>query len=74
MVIGGQSDAPGSIIDNTEVYDSDIGSWAISGAKLPQPMRGLRAANINDRVFIFGDYTFFLMHQISQVHNNFRWL
>ena len=54
MVIGGQSDAPGSIIDNTEVFDSDLGSWAISGAKLPQSMNGVKATNIDGRVLIFG--------------------
>ena len=55
MVIGGQSDSPGSIIDNTEVYDSDMGSWVISGAKLPQSMNGVKATNIDGRVVIFGN-------------------
>ena len=54
MVTGGyQSD--GGYIDTTEVYDSDLGSWVISGAKLPQPMSGLRATNIDGHVLIFGN-------------------
>ena len=40
--------------DSTEVLDISQGSWATSGAKLPQPMTDLRATNINDRVLIFG--------------------
>jgi len=40
----------------TEVYDSNLSSWAISGAKLPRPMDGLRATNIDGRVLIFGGY------------------
>ena len=39
----------------TETYDPMMGSWAASGAKLPRPMYGLRAANINDRLLIFGN-------------------
>ena len=45
----------GSRLDSTETYDPMMGSWAASGAKLPRPMSGLRAANINDRVLIFGN-------------------
>ena len=41
-------------LDTTEIYDTNLGHWAISGAKLPQPMRGLRATNIDGRVLIFG--------------------
>ena len=42
-------------LDSTETYDPLMGSWAASGASLPRPMSDLRAANINDRVFIFGN-------------------
>ncbi len=42
-------------LDSTETYDPMLGSWAASGANLPRPMEGLRAANINDRVLIFGN-------------------
>ena len=42
-------------LDTSEVYDSDLGSWVTSGAKLPQPMNMLRATNIDGRVLIFGN-------------------
>ena len=50
---GGQS----NIIDfdTSEVYDSDLGRWATSEAKLPQPTTDLRATNLDGRVLIFGN-------------------
>jgi len=42
--------------DSSEIFDTNLGNWATSGAKLPQPMDSLRATNINDRVLIFGGY------------------
>ena len=42
-------------LDSTEVFDPSLGSWVIT-AKLPQPLEGLRATNINNRVLIFGIY------------------
>ena len=53
MVTGGYGSG---VFDTTEIMDSDVGSWAISGAKLPQPMNGLSAANIDGHVLIFGNY------------------
>ena len=41
-------------LDSTETFDRNLGSWVASGAKLPRPMYGLRAANINGRVLVFG--------------------
>ena len=41
--------------DNSEVYDSDLGRWATSGAKLPNPTAEPRATNIDGRVLIFGN-------------------
>ena len=41
------------VLDSTETFDSGGGGWA-TGAKLPRPMYGLSAANIDDRVLIFG--------------------
>lgn len=41
-------------LDSTETLATDGSSWVLSTAKLPQPMYGLRAANIDDRVLIFG--------------------
>ena len=53
MVTGGE-DASLSTLDSSEQFDIALGSWSTSGAKLPRPMRGLRATNINARVLIFG--------------------
>lgn len=51
LVTGGWDGA--EILDSTEMLDPSIGSW-VNGAKLPQPMSGLKAININDLVLIFG--------------------
>ena len=69
MVTGGYTGDSDSL-DSTETFDGEVGSWAISGAKLPRKMSGLRAANIDNRVLIFGNYPSFITHQISQEHNN----
>ena len=52
---GGQSQSNIIDYDTSEVYDSDLGRWATSGAKLPHPTTGLRATNIDGRVLIFGN-------------------
>ena len=64
MVMGGTTGSDN--LDSIETLGSEGSSWVTSGAKLPKPMEGLRAANIDDRVLIFGDYTLFITHQISQ--------
>ena len=65
MVTGGyQSD--GGYIDTSEVYDSDLGSWVISEAKLPQPMSGLRATNFDGHVLIFGNCIEFTITQYQR--------
>ena len=51
FVIGGYDD--GSYLDSTELFDTNLHRWS-TGAALPNPMRGLRAANIDNRVYIFG--------------------
>ena len=71
MVMGGNTERSVTL-DSTETYDTDGGGWVTSGAKLPQPMYGLRATNIDDRVLIFGNYTFFITHHISHEHNDCR--
>merc|ERR1711971_1542538 len=43
-------------LDTTETLDTGSSNWVTSGAKLPRPMYGLRAANIDDRVLIFGGH------------------
>ena len=73
MVTGGYTES-GSTLDTTETFAGDEGAWTTTAAKLPRPMRGLRAATIDDRVLIFGNYTLFITHQISQEHNNCRWI
>ena len=70
MVTGGYGS---DYLDSTEALATDASSWVTSTAKLPRPMRGLRAANIDDRVLIFGNYSLFITHQISQEHNYCRW-
>ena len=71
MVTGGQDLS--DYIDTTEVYDSDLGNWAISGAKLLQPMGALRATNIDGRVLIFGNCILFIMHIPEEHYYNCRW-
>ena len=46
----------GYFLDSTEVYDSSVGSWITTGAKLPRPMSDIKAVNIDDRVLIFGNF------------------
>ena len=41
--------------DTSEVYDSDLGRWASSEAKLPHPTSALKATNIDGHVLIFGN-------------------
>jgi len=53
MVTGGYTES-GSTLDTTETLASDEDTWTTTAAKLPRPMRGLRAATIDDRVLIFG--------------------
>ena len=57
MTGGASGDSSKTVVnlDTSEVYDSDLGSWATSGAKLPHPTSGLRATNIDGRVLIFGN-------------------
>ena len=45
---------PYHYLDSSEKYDPILGSWTTTAAKLPQPMGGLRATNIDARVLIFG--------------------
>ena len=72
MVTGGYSGS--DYLDTTETFTSDEYTWTTTGARLPRPMGGLRAATIDDRILIFGNYNLFITHQISQEHNNCRWL
>ena len=44
-------------LDTTETFATDEDTWATAGARLPRPMHGLRAATIDDRIRIFGNYT-----------------
>ena len=55
----------GDFLDSTEVYDPSVGTWVEAGAKLPRPMYGLRATNIDDRVLIFG--IFFLLYRTKTI-------
>ena len=51
LVSGGNEG--GSYLDSTEIFDTNLGGW-ITGAVLPNPMDRLRAATIDNRVYIFG--------------------
>merc|ERR1712032_527378 len=53
IVTGGRQDFV-SFTDTTETFDSNLGRWTTSGAKLPRPMNVLKAVNIDGRVLIFG--------------------
>ena len=53
LVTGGSTDWLGTL-DSTEVYDPSVGSWMMTRAKLPAPMQGLRATNIDGRILLFG--------------------
>ena len=55
FLVTGGSDGSDNTLDSVETFDPTLGSWATTGAKLPRPMGSLRAANINDRVLIFGN-------------------
>ena len=42
--------------DSTELYDPSLGSWRVTWARLPRPRYGLRAANIDNQILIFGKH------------------
>ena len=45
------------ILSTTEIFDPDIGHWRARQA-LPDPMRNMRATNIDNKVLIFGILVF----------------
>ncbi len=51
LVTGGRDGS--NQLDSTEIFDPDLGSWR-TGAALPSTMAGHKAANIDNRVLIFG--------------------
>ena len=51
LVTGGYDGS--SRLDSTEIYDPELGGWK-AGAALSGPKMGLRAANIDNRLFFFG--------------------
>ena len=52
LVTGGYNDP--DKIDSTEIYNPSLSTWTVAGARLPSPRTGLRAANIDNRILIFG--------------------
>ena len=62
MVIGGRRQEIATGINTMETFDTDLGFWAISEAILPRNLYALRAANIDDRVLIFGRLLYFIHH------------
>ena len=65
LVTGGFDDFRS--LDVTETLDLMMGSWAMSGASLPRPMTNLCAANINDRVLIFGEFPVLIRSSMPSV-------
>ena len=61
IVMGGRNG--NGDLDSTETLDTDASSWITSEARMPRPMTGLRAANIDNRVLIFGNYMYFIHHR-----------
>ncbi len=53
LVTGGY-DGGTDNLDSTEIFDPLVGTWTTSGAKLPRPMRGIRA----ESTLLFGNYQF----------------
>ena len=61
LVTGGTREA--AILDSTEIYDPDHGSWR-AGTALPSPMTVMGAASIGNRVLIFG-IDIYCKHKVS---------
>ena len=57
LVSGGYG---GSFVDSTEIFDPEVGNWR-AGARLPNKMYTLRAANINGQILIFGINILYLL-------------
>ena len=54
LLVTGGSFGLSNNLDSTELYNPVVGTWTTAVAKLPGPMRDLRATNINDKLLIFG--------------------
>ena len=70
FVTGGQTES--DLLDSTEIYDPDLGSWA-PGAALSSPMIHLRATTIDNRVLLFGNVYFlsvFLCDELTDKGTN----
>ena len=66
FLVTGGTDGSGARLDSTEIFDPDYGSWR-AGAAMPSPLKYPRAAQIDNRVFMFGrDYLFDAMRSISR--------
>ena len=52
LVIGGYG--IDDVLNSTEIYDPDLGSWRVGAALLPSPMADLIATSIDNRVLVFG--------------------
>ena len=55
LVSGGRAAGGGGYLGSTEFFDANLGSWSANPwAALPSPMDGMKAATIDNRVFLFG--------------------
>ena len=53
LLVSGGIDSDGSELDSSEIFDPSLGSWR-AGAVLPSPRDSLKAATLDNRVYIFG--------------------
>ena len=61
LVTGGKHYPGGTrtMLDSTEIMKTGGGSWrTLTTARLPSPREGLRAATVNNVVYIFGENNF----------------
>ena len=65
LVTGGRSGGT-VMLDSTEIYDPDLGSWR-AGAALPSLTERMQAASIGNRVLIFGIYIY-CEHKVSLIN------
>ena len=57
LLVSGGYDESDIWLDSTEIFDPSLKNWR-AGATLPSPVYGLRAANIDKRVLLFGNRHF----------------
>ena len=66
LVTGGYTgyNTPDERLDSTEVLEDMAGTWRLT-APLPSARDGLRAASLENNIFVFGENSFYLLMTIS---------